>query len=60
MYEDQITVNMFQVFLWLVQGLSCRKPTVSSKLTIVPRFSNHGTPSRTGLQREYANYENGL
>ena len=34
--------------------------TVSSHLTIVPRFQWGVTPSRIGLQREYASCENGL
>ena len=33
---------------------------VSPQLTILPRFQWGGTPSRIGLQREYASYENGL
>ena len=49
---------MSEVFLWLVQGSSCWKPTQSHR---TPRlFQWGGTPSRTGLQREYTNYENGV
>ena len=52
---------MFEVFLWLVQGSS---PTEDLHSLIAAHdcasFQLGGTPSQTGLQREYANHENGL
>ena len=68
MYLNFINVsrsNVHSKYVWsiilLVQSSSRWKPTaVSSQLTIVPRFQWGVTPSRIGLWREYAKYENGL
>ena len=57
------TVNMFEVFFSLVQGSILLKTYLYSLIAAhdFASFLAGGTLSRqTSLQREYANYENGL